>query len=139
MSSVEAERERYKAFMAGSDTPGPVVMINLLRYRQQAEYPAGFDAEPCSGREAYKRYSAAAFPMIQESGGRVVYWGEVQASVIAPAGEEWDDAFLVEYPNRQAMLSAVGAPEYRAIVPHRTAALSDSRLIATRQRDSTEK
>jgi len=104
--------------MAGADTHGPVVMINLLRYREQAEYPAEFDAEPCSGREAYRRYSGTAFPMIQASGGRVVIWGAFQASVIAPPGEEWDDVFLVEYPSRQAMLSAAGAPEYRAIVPH---------------------
>ena len=130
MPSVEPTPERYKAFQSEVDTPGPVVMINLIRFRDTAEYAAGFEAEPCTGREAYKRYSALAFPQIQSVDGRMVFFGQVQATVIAPDGEEWDEAFLVEYPSRAVMLEVLSRPEYRAIIPHRTAALLDSRLIA---------
>ena len=41
--------------------PGqPVYMLNLLRYRAHARYEGGFDAAPCSGREAFhERYRQA--------------------------------------------------------------------------------
>jgi len=135
MNSVEPDRERFEAFRSDADTPGPIVMLNLLRYREQADYPDDFEAEPCPGKEAYRRYSAQALARIESVGGRVIYWGRVQASVIAPDAEEWDEVFLVEYPSRAALLEMLSQPEYRAIVPHRTAGLLDSRLICTQQRE----
>ena len=50
MKTVEPSPERLEAFLSGDDD-APIVMINLLRYREQAAYPEGFDAEPCSGRD----------------------------------------------------------------------------------------
>jgi hypothetical protein len=57
--SVEPSPERLQAFLAEPDD-APLVMVNLLRYRERAEYPAGAGAAPCSGREAYQRYGAVA-------------------------------------------------------------------------------
>jgi uncharacterized protein (DUF1330 family) len=129
MGSVEPTPEKLQQLTALED--GPIVMINLLRYRAQAEYPEGFEATPCSGREAYQRYGAVAARLVGAVGGRPLWIGNVKAAVIAPAGEEWDDAVLVEYPSRKAFLEMVSQPEYQAVAPHRTAALEDSRLIAT--------
>jgi len=60
MRSVEPSPERFRSFTSGADPPAPLIMINLLRYREKAEYPADFHAEPCTGREAYQRYHAMA-------------------------------------------------------------------------------
>jgi len=106
-------------------------MINLLRYRDQARYPVGFDAESCGGREAYQRYGSAVAGLIVAAGGKVLWAGRVSASVIAPDGEEWEDAVLVQYPSRSAFVEMISSPAYLAAAPHRTAALLDSRLIAT--------
>lgn len=131
MYTVEPSPERFSEFRSGAETEGPVVMINLLRFREQADYAAESGEEPCSGREAYRRYGALAFPMVEAVQGRVLFRGPVQCSVIAPADEEWDEAILVEYPSRAAMLQMLGDEAYQAIVHHRRAALLDSRLIAT--------
>ncbi len=53
------------------------------------------------------------------------------ATPIAVDGEEWDDALLVRYPSKQAFLGMVTKPDYQKDAVHRTAALLDSRLIAT--------
>ena len=131
MGSVELTPEQIQAFANDAGEDGPIVMINLLRYREQASYPKDFDAEPCSGREAYRRYGTIAVRRIASVGGRLRWMGDVQATVIAPTGERWDDAVLVEYPSRKAFVEMVSQPEYLAAAPHRTAALEDSRLIAT--------
>ena len=129
--TVEPSPERLQGFLAKLDDATPLVMINLLRYRERAQYPAGAGADPCSGREAYGRYAAGALQKVASVGGRIVWMGRVAASVIAPEGEEWHDAVLVEYPSRKAFLAMIALPDYQAAVFHRTAALEDSRLIAT--------
>lgn len=132
MGSVEPAAEQIAALAALPGEDGAIVMINLLRYRERAVYPDGFEAEPCSGREAYGRYGEVALERIGTVGGSILWMGGVAATVIAPAGERWDDAVLVQYPSRQAFLEMIAQPEYRAAAPHRSAALEDSRLIATR-------
>ncbi len=132
MGYVEPNPRRLQAFLEAGGDAEPIVMINLLRYRERASYPEGFAAEPCSGREAYQRYGAVAVQRIASVGGRMLWMGQVQTTVIGPDAEQWDDALLIEYPSRKAFLEMVSQPEYQAVVPHRTAALEDSRLIATR-------
>jgi uncharacterized protein (DUF1330 family) len=130
MGSIEPDGARLRAFAAAQDS-GPLTMINLLRYRERAAYPEGFDAPPCSGREAYGRYGEAVREHLAAVGGRAVWLGAVRETLIAPEGEAWDDAILVEYPSRKAFLEMVGRPGYQRDAVHRTAALADSRLIAT--------
>ena len=67
---------------------------------------------------------------IEAAGGRILWAGRVEASVIAPEGEEWDDAVLVEYPSRTAYLKMISSSEWEDAATHRAAALLDFRLIA---------
>jgi uncharacterized protein (DUF1330 family) len=133
MPSVEPTPAQMQRLLQDSARPGQVVMINLLRYRERADYPPDFEARPCSGREAYQRYGAVATVKVAEAGGRILWMGAVKTAVIAPEGEEWDDAILVQYPSRAAFVEMVARPDYQAAAPHRTAALADSRLILTEE------
>jgi uncharacterized protein (DUF1330 family) len=131
MNSIAPLPEQMKAFAEciGSDTP--IVMINLLKYRDKAEYPADSGFAPCSGREAYQRYSAAAGPIIEKLGGGLQWMAEVKCVVIGPLSESWDEALLVRYPSRKAFMDMIAMPDYQKAAIHRTAALKDSRLMAT--------
>jgi len=131
MAAVEPRPEQMQAFLGSTEAGRPIVMINLLRYREQADYPEGTDAEPCSGREAYQRYGAGVAPLLGKAGARAIWMGKVASTVIAPDGESWDDAILVEYPQREAFIEMTSSADYQALAFHRTAALADSRLIAT--------
>ena len=131
MPSIEPTPEQLQQLVADSADDAPLVMINLLRFRDLAAYPAGSDAAPCSGREAYQRYGAHVTPMLAEAGGRILWFGSVKQTFIGPEGEHWDEAILVQYPSRKAFLAMVSRPDYQKIGVHRTAALADSRLIAT--------
>lgn len=50
----------------------PFVMINLLKFKDQAEYPDGSDAQ-LSGREAYLRYGMAVRAHIERVGGKPLF------------------------------------------------------------------
>jgi uncharacterized protein (DUF1330 family) len=109
----------------------PIVMINLLRFREWAEYPAGVEFEKRTGRQAYEIYSRHALPFLMGVGGRPIWRGQASFTVIALPGERWDEAILVQYPSRSAFERMITNPDYQSGLFHRTAALEDSRLIAT--------
>jgi uncharacterized protein (DUF1330 family) len=134
MASIDPSPEQLAHFLERADAAGPIVMLNLLRYRERAEYPPGTDASACSGREAYARYATVALVKVAAVGGRFLWMGSASASLIGPDTEAWDDVALVEYPSRQAFLQMVAMADYQAAVVHRSAALMDSRLIPTRVR-----
>lgn len=69
---------------AGPD--GPVVMLNLLKFREQANYPAGSPHAPCSGAEAYRRYQTAFVETVGDvSRAEVVWEGQVDRTFIGDA------------------------------------------------------
>jgi len=130
VGAIHPSEPQLQAFLAQPDD-GPIVMINLLRWRDRAEYPDGAGETPCSGQEAYGRYSDAVAPLLAEVGGRPIWIGLARTTLIAPEGEAWDNAILVEYPSRKAFLDMTTSEAYRAVAHHRRAALADSRLIVT--------
>lgn len=132
---VDPTREAMALFR---DLPGDgeIAMINLLRFREAAAYPADHaDAgERRSGAEAYAAYGRAAAAPFARAGGRQMWLGTPELTVIGPAEERWDLAFIAVYPDAQAFLGMLKDPEYQAAVIHRQAAVADSRLIRCRAR-----
>lgn len=123
-----AQLEHLAAAADGNDEP--VVMINLLRFKERAD---GIDAaDEISGAEAYARYAAGVQPFLDGAGGRVLLACAVSDSVIGPDDGEWDMILAVQYPSRRAFLDMISDPEYLAVHAHRSAALADSRLIGCR-------
>ncbi len=112
----------------------PVVMLNLLRFKDQAD---GID-EGMSGAEAYARYSSATQPFLEGVGGRLLMAVQAQRSVIGPAHREWDLILLVEYPSRAKFLEMATNEDYLKVHAHREAALADSRLIACGKLDPAQ-
>jgi uncharacterized protein (DUF1330 family) len=116
--------------LAAAPDSGPVVMLNLLRYRDEAS-----DGSGRSGREAYMDYGALVTPMVEARGGTFVVLAVADQTVIGPADEEWDEMVLVQYPSRAAFLDMIGDPDYLAAHVNREAGLADSRLVATTRID----
>lgn len=111
---------------------GELVMLNLLRFREIADYsqnPELAPPQPISGAEAYDRYVAHTLPHLQKSGGDILFMGDGGAFLIGPEAERWDRALLIRQKSRGAFLAFAVAEAYLAGIGHRTAALADSRLL----------
>jgi uncharacterized protein (DUF1330 family) len=118
--------------MIESGPKGLMVMVNLLKYREKAEYaPQHAEAKlNLSGREAYQRYGMVALQQVTKRGGGVV-WGGPQKFVMVgeDAGNDWDDVVCVRYPSREAFLNMTQDPDYLAAHYHREAGLERTVLI----------
>ncbi len=115
----------------GATDHGPMVMVNLLKFKQYAEYPDGSDPQ-LSGVDAYLRYGAGVQACLAAVGGRSIYAGPVTGIILGEVAELWDMVALAEYPSPAAMITMVGLPEYKAIEHHRTAGLAGQLNIRTR-------
>src|SRR5579864_7423660 len=86
---------------------GPVVMVNLLKFRRVARYAA--DMPSCSGQVAYARYQHAFTVAVGHiSQAEVLYDGPVNQVFIGTAGgpdTDWDKVLIVRYPSRQHFLA----------------------------------
>jgi uncharacterized protein (DUF1330 family) len=114
--AIDPTGSQIKALAVG-DLTGPVVMMNLLRFK------------PDGGKELYAQYLDAAAPHLAAVGAGILFHGSAEAVVIGGEGE-WDAVLLVEYPNKDAFLGMLRIPEYQAVTGLRSAALVDARLIA---------
>jgi uncharacterized protein (DUF1330 family) len=101
------------AAQAASEHSGPVVMLNLVKYRQ----PGGIDE--------YLTYSRGFVPLLKRCGGTILWAGDVTGVALGDDdADDWDYAVLVQYPDRQAFVEVMTSDEYAAINPHRLAGLS---------------
>jgi len=107
-----------------SGPAGPVVMVNLLRFRRDEQ-------GEIVGRESYLSYSEAVLPMVAAVGGKPVWGGRGDSVLIGDGRDDWDAVVLVEYPSRQAFLEMATSEEYAAIYHLRTDGLETTAIIAT--------
>jgi uncharacterized protein (DUF1330 family) len=105
--------------MLAEDPGGPVVMLNLLRFR-----PGGR-----ASYEEYVRRLAATF--LPRYGAWVIYAGDGSTALVAGPGQAWDAVLLVRCPSREAFSQMVADPEYLQVTHLRTQALTEAVLQAT--------
>jgi hypothetical protein len=111
---------------------GSVVMLNLLQFREIADYSAAPELMPeipISGKEAYQLYIEHTLPFLIRSGGEILFIGEGGDFLIGPANERWDAVLLIKQNNVGSFLAFESDKDYMKGIGHRTAALADSRLL----------
>ena len=98
-------QEQIQELLKGpADTP--VVMLNLLRFKEQAD---GDDAG-VSGQVAYGRYAERMRKIVEERGGRFIWSGRIDSQVIGATDEVFHVVGLVEYPSRAAFIEVTRDP-----------------------------
>lgn len=111
---------------------GSIVMLNLLRFREVADYSANPELtpiEPISGAEAFDRYIEHTLPFLLESGGEVIFLGRGGEFLIGPEDERWDLVMMIRQSTAQSFLAFSNNEAYLLGIGHRTAAIEDSRLL----------
>ncbi len=128
------------AFYQQFHEQGQVVMLNLLRFRETADYSASEDLRPSesiSGKEAYDLYMKHTLPLLEKAGSKLLFYGKGFPFMIGPEEETWDAVLLVQHESATAFIGFAQDADYLATAGHRTAALEDSRLLPIEQLPSS--
>ena len=126
MIALYPSKAQIEALLASPET-GPVTMLNLLRFKQQATAPD----EDMSGEKAYQRYAIEMRRLVESRGGRFLWVGRIDSQVMGEGAENFHVAAIVEYPSRKAFVEIATSPEVAAIGVHRAAGLEGQWLLAT--------
>ena len=125
--ATQPRREQIAALLE-NDKGEPIRMLNLLKFREFAQYSDGTDTG-LSGAEAYQRYAAEVVPIIRKAGGEIVFSGQANTLVIGDGELEWDMVSIAEYPSVTAFLGMTSSDEYQKIHIHRDAGLEHQLLV----------
>ena len=129
INSVYPNKKQMEGFLE-SGPGGPICMVNLLKFKSKAEYEDGRETQ-LTGREAYELYSDVVEKLIQDVGGYIGFFADVERLVLGEVGELWDAVALAVYPSRQAMLEMMQLDGMNEISEHRAAGLAGQLNIET--------
>jgi uncharacterized protein (DUF1330 family) len=111
---------------------GPIYMVNLLKFKEKAEYPDGRPLD-LTGRAAYDIYGRAVSELLKEFGGAALFSADVQRLMLGEVEELWDKIAIAMYPSRAAMMAMMRSPKMQEIGIHRAAGLAGQLNIETAQ------
>jgi len=107
---------------------GPLYMLNLLKFKEKAEYADGRETN-LTGAQAYALYGAAVGDMIGKMGGKRIFAGVPNTLVIGENDIEWDMMAIIEYPSLDAFRQMTASGDYQEAHAHREAGLDFQLLI----------
>jgi len=129
VNKVYPNKEQIKGFLEPV-SEGPICMVNLLKFKEKAEYEDGRDTD-LTGREAYALYEEGVKKLLQEIGGGVGFEGDVERLALGEVEELWDVVALAVWPSRGVMFDVMQSPDMQAISVHRSAGLAGQLNLET--------
>ena len=124
----DGPKDLNEAYLRGLPDDEPVVMVNLVRFREKSRDGNG------SGWDAYSRYSKATMPLLRGVGGEVLWAGHVDGLAVGDLGEgRWDWVVVVKYPSRANFLEMMTSEAYAEANVERENGTEDHVLLASRE------
>ena len=130
-NTVAPNKEQMAGFFEG-DINSPISMVNLLKFKEKAEYEDGRDND-LSGKEAYMIYAMEVQEHLKKIGGEMVFGGEIIRLMLGEVEDLWDSVAVARYPSRKAMLEMIMDPDYQESEKHRSAGLLGQLNIETKE------
>jgi uncharacterized protein (DUF1330 family) len=109
---------------------GPIFMVNLLKFKDKAEYEDGRETD-LTGYEAYQLYGSAVVGLLPEFNGEFVFAGDVTFLALGQVEELWDEVAIVKYSSRGDLLAMSSSDAWQEAAVHRTAGLAGQLNIET--------
>lgn len=129
---IEASDKAGGEFYLNFKKKGKVMMLNLLKFKSQADY-TGFESlqpkEQISGEQAYELYTESIKEELRKRNSRILFYARSYSFLIGPEHEKWDAILLMEHESAETFIEFSKSKVYLNNLGHRTAALEDSRLL----------
>ena len=110
---------------------GPVWMVNLMKYKEVADYGDGIDSGR-SGRDADDEYTPTG--PLKAVGAQIVYVAEVEATPLGD-GTQWDRVAIVKYPTRRSFIEMQERKDFQDKHVHKEAGMDKTFVIGCQPMD----
>ncbi len=116
------------------DEDGPVWMLNLMKYREVADYTDGRD-DRITGREADDRYTP--IESLTAIGAEIVFAADVEQQLLGDP-PVWDRVAVVKYPTRRSFIEMQQRPDFQAKHVHKDAGMEQTFVIGCQPMDTPQ-
>lgn len=113
------------------DDDGPVWMVNLMKYRERADYADGREST-ISGREADDLYTP--LESLAGVGAEIVFAADAEQQLL---GDDtvWDRIAVVKYPTGRSFVDMQSRPDFQAQHVHKDAGMQQTIVMGCRPID----
>lgn len=112
-----------------SDDGNEFYMVNLMKFREKALYPEGYDYDD-DAMAANGRYTKHIIPALLRFGGHPVMLGDVQGRFLHPEDAmDWDQVGVIRYRSRRDMLKMVLSISDKPIGVHKWASMEKTHVF----------
>jgi hypothetical protein len=101
-NSVYSNREQMKGFFEENNDDQVIFMINLLKFKDKAEYKDGRETS-LTGSEAYAIYGKIMEKHLKEIGGELIFKSKITRMTIGKVEELWDAVAIAKWPSKKLM------------------------------------
>ncbi len=114
-----------KLATSAPEDDGPIWMVNLMAYREKADYADG-RASDISGREADDLY--APLGPLKAIGAEVVFVADVDTQFLNME-PKWHRVAIVKYPTRKSFIDMQSRPDFKELHHHKEAGMAQTFVI----------
>ncbi|MBI4933004.1 MAG: hypothetical protein HY828_03940 [Actinobacteria bacterium] len=111
-----------KMLTMAPEDDGPIWMVNLMKYREKADYADGRESD-ITGKEADDRY--APLGPLKAIGAQPVFLADVETQFLNDT-PKWDRVGIVKYPSRKAFLEMQQRPDFKELHHHKEAGMAET-------------
>lgn len=104
------------------DDDGPIWMVNLMKYREKADYADGRASE-ISGKDADDLYTPIG--PLKAIGAEPVFFADVDTQFLNDT-PKWDRVAIVKYPSRRSFIEMQSRPDFRELHHHKEAGMAET-------------
>ena len=131
VNAVFSEPSQAKNFFEKLNPNEPFVMVNLLKFKKNAQYADGRETN-LSGAEAYQLYLDEVKDLVQDLGGQLLNNSGIFGLLIGEVEELWDRIVLVKYPSKEVFMKITQSKPFEEAGKHRLAGLAGQLNIGTK-------
>jgi hypothetical protein len=99
---VYPNKEQMKGFFEENNDDQAVFMVNLLKFKDKAEYKDGRETS-LTGSEAYAIYGKIMEKHLKEIGGELIFKSKITRMTIGKVEELWDAVAIAKWPSKKVM------------------------------------
>ncbi len=128
------EKANFRRFMEADDGK-PFYMLNLMRFREKALYPAGEFPHVKTGEDAAKLYNRAVIRELIKRGSYPVFYSKKMTNLLSEndGTDFFEHVGIVRYRSRRDLLNMAESPAYEKCIKHKWASLEKTVAVPTRR------
>ena len=115
---TEEQLQRLNKSSRNGRDSSEVVMCNILKFKDSSEY---------------SEYQHQMSPVLKSANATILWYGDIESTVIGGDDVVFDAVALVRYPSYKAFIDMVSSEEYQKVAIHRAHGLKGQWLFACRE------